>query len=173
MTFMAPAATAQDQESLSAGWHLEIFQTGLGSALGHSVSANTIQAEGTPRSPGTADYLSVSAGAVVMGVATGGILALVGSQLGDPDAQENPAGVVGLIALGGLGYSLGSVLGANTVGKWRGLDDPGKSTLWGGVIGMVVGTAIGFAQPGDNLDGVYLPLALLAPPVGAVVGFFR
>jgi hypothetical protein len=169
---MAPAARLQGQESLSAAQHFRVFQTGFGSALRGSVSASTPQTEGTPRSPGAADYFSVSAGAVLTGVVSGGVLALIGSQLGDPDAQENPAGVVGLITLGGLGYTLGCILGANTVGKWRGLEDPAKSTLWGGVIGMVAGTAIGFAQPGDNLDGIYLPLALLGPPLGAVVGFF-
>ena len=119
------------------------------------------------------DYLLTFGGAVGVGVIAGGVLAFLGSRLGDPGSQENPLGIVGGIALGGLGYSAGSVLGAYAVGSRRHPKDSMKSTWMGGLIGMLAGTAIGFAQPDDNLNGLWLPAALLAPPVGAVIGFFR
>jgi len=92
--------------------------------------------------------------------------------LGDTGAQENAVGVVGAIALGALGYTGGCILGAHVIGNRNGLGGSRTSAVWGGVIGMLVGTAVGFAQPGDNLNGIFLPLALLGPPVGAVVGYF-
>jgi hypothetical protein len=124
-------------------------------------------------SPNAGDYIMGMAGAVGAGVLVGGALGYLGYQLGDPDAQENVPGIVGSIALGGLGYSVGSVLGAHAVGSLRHPKDSMKSTWIGGLVGMLAGTAIGFAQPGDNLNGAWLSAALLAPPVGAVIGFFR
>jgi len=131
------------------------------------------QEESHPTSPAAEDYALVLGGAVGAGVLIGGALGLLGSRLGDTDAQENVGGLVGSIALGGIGYSVGSVLGAYAVGNRRHPKDSMKSTWVGGLIGMLAGTAVGFAQPDDNLNGLWLPAALLGPPVGAVIGFFH
>ena len=45
-----------------------------------------------------------------------------------------------------------------------------KSTYVGAAVGLLAGAAIGFAQPGDNLNGIFLGMALIAPPIGAVIG---
>jgi hypothetical protein len=124
-------------------------------------------------SPNAGDYFLGFAGAAALGVVAGGVLGYLGSQVGDANAQENVGGTVGGIALGGIGYTVGSVFGAYGMGTRRHPKDSMKSTWIGGLIGMLAGTAVGFAQPGDNLSGLWLPAALLGPPVGAVIGFFH
>ena len=127
----------------------------------------------SPRSGSVSDYLEGIAVGTGLGVLTGGGLGFLGSRLGDTGAQENPVGTVSAIVLGAVGYTVGSALGVHAFESRRHESDSSKSTFVGAVVGLLAGAAIGFAQPGDNLNGIFLGVALTAPPIGAVIGFFR
>ncbi len=88
----------------------------------------------TQRSASISDYLGGVAIGTGVGVLVGGGLGFLGSQLGDTGAQENPVGIVGAIALGAVGYTVGSALGVHAFESRRHESDSSKSTFVGAAV---------------------------------------
>jgi hypothetical protein len=137
------------------------------------------------RRPGASSYVAEAGCALVGGGLVGACTAIagaiVGSALwstpgsGDPYDFSGLAGaLVGATAGAALGYPCGSALGAATVGSWQDRDGNNGLAYAGAFLGLPVGIGLvwlGALAQGSALEIPLYAAGVLAPPVGAVIGY--
>jgi hypothetical protein len=134
-----------------------------------SLATSARAADNRPPPDAAAPVLQLTAGTVLGGVgAVGGAFSGMAMQncVEDPDIEFDLCGLAGFIIGGGVGYSVGNILGVSLVGKWQ----YGKGYWAATTLGNILGTAaavflVGQWSSNSHLDdgSPFLVYAALIP----------